>query len=148
MKKLEELEKKYAELGRKIEALKSDYPIYCLSKHSGIIIKFTGLQAGLVFKQNKTCNVGFVDYDWTSHTNTDVWQQLDVCSETGFYDGQLVWCWDKYGTHERRLRFYDAKNETTFDAYSKRNGCWWHNYEPFEGNWPEWALEAFKTLER
>ena len=148
MKDLKELEKKYAELGREIEALKSEYPIYCLSKASGAIVKFIGLHKGVVVKQNKLYNVGQKDDYWERHTNKNSWQQLEVCPETGFYDGQLVWSWEDDDTHRRVLRFYDVKNKRTFSYHGKRNGCYFHNYEPFQGNWPSWALEAFKTLER
>ncbi len=148
MKDLKELEKKYAELGKEIEALKSEYPIYCLSKSLGLIVKFTGTNDGVVVKQNKALDVGCNSPYFPDHTDTDSWQQLDVCPETGFYDGQLVWCWDNEHTHMRLLKFYDVKNKKTFHYSSKREGSSWDNYEPFEGNWPDWALEAFKTLER
>jgi len=150
MKDLKDLEKKYAELGREIEALKNEqkYPIYCLSKGTEEIVRFTGLQEGIVVKQGDLDDVGYDYNKWVAHTNTNVWQQLDVCPKTGFYDGQLVWCWDDNYTHERRLKFYDTKKETTFYYNGERCGIYYHKYEPYEGNWPEWALEAFKTLEK
>ena len=146
MKNLEELEKKYAELWRKIEALKSEYkyPIYCLSKSNGLVVKFLSLNEGVVVKQDSILNVGYKINDWDPHTDTDVWQQLDVCPDTGFYDGQLVWAWDEdvtHTTHTRILKFYNTKNTYTYPWMD------WANYEPYEGDWPEWALEAFKTLE-
>lgn len=150
MKNLEELEKKYAELGREIEALKSEhkYPIYCLGKYSGAVVKFTSFNDGVVVQQGKYENVGIIFANCTEHTDTDYWQQLDVCPETGFYDGQLVWAWDEEDTHARLLEFYDAKNTSTYYHDGNKNGSIYDNYEPYEGNWPSWALEAFKTLER
>ena len=149
MKKLEELEKKYAELGREIEALKGEtkYPIYCLGKYDGAVVKFTSFIKGVVVKQGKR-DVGHKSDFFVEHTSKTIWQQLDVCPNTGFYDGQLVWCWDNDDTHTRFLRFYDAKNKSTYYHYGERKGYGFYNYEPYEGNWPEWALEAFKTLER
>ena len=52
MKNLKELEQKYLELGKEIEALKKQntekekfkYPIYCKLKDSSLVVKFTGLQ--------------------------------------------------------------------------------------------------------
>ena len=154
MKNLEELEKKYSELGREIEALKIEkisetkYPIYCLSKYSGAVVKFTSLYDGVVVKQGKLYDVGDTSVNCEDHTNTNHWQQLDVCPETGFYDGQLVWSWDEGETHTRRLKFYDTKNTATYCYYGELDGNMYDNYEPYEGNWPSWALEAFKTLEK
>ena len=155
MKNLKELEQKYLELGKEIEALKKQskeeeftYPIYCKLKDSSLVIKFTGLQTGEVVVNNYPHNVGYNRYDWINHTDKNEWQQLDVCKETGFFDGQLVWCWDNDETHSRHLRFYDVRNKCAFYDDGNRNGYSYKNYEPFEGNYPDWALEAFQTLER
>ena len=156
MKNLKELEQKYLELGKEIEALKKQntekkeitYPIYCKLKHSSLVIKFTKLQFGEVVVNDKYNNIGDKNTNWTSHTDTRFWQQLDVCEETGFFDGQLVWCWDNISTHIRYLKFYDAKNECTYQFDGTEDGHNYDNYEPFEGNYPDWALKAFQTLER
>ena len=156
MKNLKELEQKYLELGKEIEALKKqntkkeefNYPIFCKSKYSPLVVKFTGLNLGepvfgtaYIF-DHKKCNV------WKKHTDADTWQQLDVCTETGFFDGQLVWCWDDDDTYFRFLKFYYEKNKCTYKFDGTKNCCNYDNYEPFEGNYPDWALEAFQTLER
>ena len=147
MKNLKELEQKYLELGKEIEALKNqvtekeeiNYPIYCKLKGSSLVVKFTELQSGEVVVNNNYYNVGDKSTDWRSHTDTDVWQQLDVCEETGFFDGQLVWCWDNDDTHVRTLRFYDVKNKCTYQFDGTEDGHDYDNYEPFEGNYPDWA---------
>ena len=156
MKNLKELEQKYLELGKEIEALKKQntekkeikYPIYCKLKGSSLVVKFAELQLGEVVVNGKYYSIGNKSTIWTSHTDTDVWQQLDVCEKTGFFDGQLIWCWDNDETHSRHLRFYDIRNKCAFYDDGKRNGYSYKNYEPFEGNYPDWALEAFQTLER
>ena len=156
MKNLKELEQKYLELGKEIEALKKqntekeeiNYPIYCKLKHSSLVVKFTELQSGEVVINNNYYNVGNKNTDWRSHTDTNVWQQLDVCEETGFFDGQLVWCWDNNDTHVKCLKFYDTKNECTYHCDGSIYGSVFDNYEPFEGNYPDWALEAFQTFKR
>ena len=154
MKNLKELEQKYLELGKEIEALKkqneeeSKYPIYCKLKDSSLVVKFTELQSGEVVINNDNNNVRDNYHIFTNHTDTNTWQQLDVCEKTGFFDGQLVWCWDDDDTHTRDLKFYDAKNKCTYIFNGKKDGCVYDNYEPFEGNYPDWALEAFQTLER
>ena len=156
MKNLKELEQKYLELGKEIEALKNqvtekeeiNYPIYCKLKYSSLVVKFTKLQFGEVVVNNKYYKVEEISNEWRTHTDTDVWQQLDVCEKTGFFDGQLVWCWDNDETHSRHLRFYDIRNKCAFYDDGNRNGYSYKNYEPFEGNYPDWALEAFQTLER
>ena len=156
MKNLKELEQKYLELGKEIEALKKQstekeeitYPVYCKFKDSSLVVKFTGLQSGEVVVNSICYTIGDKSTTWRSHIDSDVWQQLDVCEETGFFDGQLVWCWDNHDTHDRNLKFYDAKNERVYQFNGNRNGIFFHNYKPFEGNYPDWALEAFQTLER
>ena len=155
MKNLKELEQKYLELGKEIEALKKqsekeefEYLIYCKLKGSSLVVKFTKLKFGEVVVNAKYTNIGDKNTHWISHTDTDIWQQLDVCEKTGFFDGQLVWCWDYNNAHYRTLKFYDAKNECTYCYDGTRAGDYYCNYEPFKGNYPDWALEAFQTLER
>ena len=156
MKNLKELEQKYLELGKEIEALKKQntekeeikYPIYCKLKGSSLVVKFTGLQEGKLVVNTEHIKIEKAFNEWRKHTDTDVWQQLDVCEKTGFFDGQLVWCWDDINTHVRHLRFYDVKYKCTYTAVGDKDGGEYGNYEPFEGNYPDWALEAFQTLER
>lgn len=156
MKNLKELEQKYLELGKEIEALKKQnteeeeitYPIYCKGKDSSLVVKFTELQSGEVVVNASPCKVGNKSTNWTKHTETNCWQQLDVYEKTGFFDGQLVWCWDNDDTHIRILKFYDAKRKCSYQFDGTRCGARFNNYEPFEGNYPDWALEAFQTLER
>ena len=156
MKNLKELEQKYLELGKEIEALKKQnteeeeiaYPIYCKLKGSSLVVKFTGLQEGKLVVNSKYIKIEETFKEWRIFTDINTWQQLDVCEETGFFDGQLVWCWDNDEIHSRYLRFYDVKNKSTFYYNGTRNGTRFDNYEPFEGNYPDWALEAFQTLER
>ena len=62
-------------------------------------------------------------------------------------DKQLVWVWDDDTTAGRNIRFYDAKNNCIFRLDGQRHGCEYDNYEPYEGEWPEWAKEAVKILE-
>ena len=156
MKNLKELEQKYLELGKEIEALKKqstekkkfEYPIYCKLKDSSLVVKFKGLKNGKTVVNNTFNNVGNKSSIWQNHTDINTWQQLDVCEKTGFFDGQLVWCWDNNGTHIRSLRFYDVKHKCPYQCGGTKGGYSYDNYEPFEGNYPDWALEAFQTLER
>ena len=156
MKNLKELEQKYLELGKEIEALKKqntkkeefNYPIYCKLKGSSLVVKFIGLTIGEIVIGNEYQKVGEKCNEWIKHTDTDSWQQLDVCEKTGFFDGQLIWCWSDDETHLRCLKFYDAKNKCTYRFDGTRIGYRFNNYAPFEGNYPDWALEAFQTLER
>ena len=155
MKNLKELEQKYLELGKEIEALKKqntekkefEYPIFCKNIQSPLVVKFTGLESGEVVVSS-FYKIGHKSINWIKHTDTNEWQQLDVCEKTGFFDGQLVWCWDNDDTHVRTLRFYDVKYKCTYQFDGTEDGHDYDNYEPFEGNYPDWALEAFQTLER
>ena len=155
MKNLKELEQKYLELGKEIEALKKQsekeeftYPIFCKNKNSSLVVRFTSLREGEVVVNNMFHDeVGKKRNDWIIDTDADTWQQLDICEETGFFDGQLVWCWDNDDTHVRILRFYDVKHKCTYQFDGTEDGHDYDNYAPFEGNYPDWALEAFQTLE-
>ena len=90
MKNLKELEQKYLELGKEIEALKKqntekegfEYPIYCKLKDSSLVVKFTELQSGEVVINNKYYKVGETSSEWRNHIDSDVWQQLKVCEKT------------------------------------------------------------------
>ena len=155
MKNLKELEQKYLELGKEIEALKKqsekeefEYPIYCRGKETNCVVKFESLSEGVYVVQNEFRKVGESTKTFINHTDTNKWQQLDVCEKTGFFDGQLVWCWNNPDSHMRHLKFYDVKNKCTYIFNGKKDGWNYDNYEPFKGNYPDWALEAFKTLER
>ena len=156
MKNLKELEQKYLELGKEIEALKNQntekkefkHPIYRKLIHSSLVVRITGLNSGELVVNDKYYKVGEHIKNWSNFNNNNVWQQLDVCEETGFFDGQLVWCWENEFTHSKHLRFYDSKSKCSYDYSGKRGGFSYDNYEPFEGNYPDWALEAFQTLER
>ena len=53
-----------------------------------------------------------------------------------------------YSSHTRHLRFYDVKNKSVYNYSGKRGWATYDNYEPFEGNYLDWALKGFKTLER
>ena len=155
MKNLKELEQKYLELGKEIEALKKQsdkeeftYPIFCKLIDSSLVVKFESLNKGVYVIQNEFREVGENTNTLIAHTDTNYWQQLEVCEKTGFFDGQLVWCWDNDDTHVVTLRFYDAKNKCTYQFDGTEDGHDYDNYEPFEGNYPDWALDAFQTLER
>ena len=155
MKNLKELEQKYLELGKEIEALKKQsekeefkYPIFCKNKNSSLVVRFTSLREGEVVVNNKYQDTCDKHNDWIINTDSDTWQQLEVCEKTGFFDGQLVWCWENEFTHSKHLRFYDSKNKCAYDYSGNRGGFSYDKYESFEGNYPDWALEAFQTLER
>ena len=93
MKNLKELEQKYLELGKEIEALKKqstekkefEYPIYCKLKDSSLVVKFKGLKNGKPVVNNTFNNVGNKSYIWQNHTDINTWKQLDVCEKTGFF---------------------------------------------------------------
>ena len=119
------------ELNKLIEGSKKPlYPIYCLHLPTGKIVKFTDLSKRLI-----------------EHIYKNTWKPVPVCSKTGFFHGQLVWAWDKEHTHYRTLAFYDAENSCVFSIRGKKSILSYDSYLPFEGNWPDWTLEAYKTLE-
>ena len=139
------------ELNKLIEGSKDPlYPIYCLHLRSNKIVKFTGLSEGVVVKSGSdrgTYPIGLESECFIEHTYKDTWKPLPVCPKTGFFHGQLVCAWDDGQTHSRITAFYNAKNSYIFSLRGKKLPLTYDNYAPFEGNWPDWALEAYKTLE-
>ena len=62
-------------------------------------------------------------------------------------DKALVWCWDDCDLYQRTLRFYDAKNQVSFSCLKgDRGGMVYDHFELFQGEEPEWAIEARKKL--
>ena len=73
------------------------------------------------------------------------WSEFKI--ETSLQHRDLVWCWDNNDTFSRVLKFYDKKNTCTYSWAGHPRGYEYHNYEKYEGEWPEWAKEAVKLLE-
>ncbi len=63
-------------------------------------------------------------------------------------DKELVWCWNASIPYGKCLRFYDAKNNCTFDTLNGSRDCsGFYHYAPYEGEYPQWAKDAQKKLE-
>lgn len=62
-------------------------------------------------------------------------------------DKELVWAWDDSEVIYKKVRFYDAINEDTFDDDGSRVGDVYNYYAPYEGEWPQWAKDAYAKLE-
>ena len=62
-------------------------------------------------------------------------------------DKALVWCWDDPTQCSRELRFYDAKNNRTFNKTGRRGGFCFGNYELYNGESPEWVKKTQELLE-
>jgi len=148
---LQELEAKYQELGKEIEKLKAEeckYPKFFKCIGSRLIIKFTGLVEGEVVFSAKTKNIGLKSC-YKRHTDETVWEEIPYDETTGFYHKQLIWCWNKIDTHERKLRFYDAINKRAFSFLGTQKGSTFDIYEPYDWSHEfinKWAIKAFETL--
>lgn len=58
-----------------------EYPAYFKSKNSGCIVKFVSLTAGRIIKLgDRSDNLFKGDFhvNFTPHTNTDMWEQVDI----------------------------------------------------------------------
>lgn len=71
----------------------------------------------------------------------------EIALEVILKDKQLVWAWDDDTAAGRNIGFYDAKNNCVFCLDGQRCGRDYCNYEPYEGEYPDWAKEAVKILE-
>jgi hypothetical protein len=126
-----------------------EYPIYMQSIESKVIVKFTGLHEGyLVDDVRGGRDIGQFNHGWYPHTDANAWQPIAFDEGRGIADKQLCECWFNTHTHCRVLRFYDAVNKCTFNVKGKRNGISYDDYIPIPyADYPEWAIEAEKTLE-
>jgi hypothetical protein len=65
-----------------------------------------------------------------------------------FEDKSPVYCWDDGYTHYKNLRFYDAKNNSTFNCMGERSDAKWKNMELIpKKNRTQWMEEAMLSLE-
>ena len=130
-----------------IEEVEYEYPLYFESTYDGTIVKFTDINTGVTVKlgTHSLVDIGISTDSWTPHTDA-VWKPVAYNEERDLFDKQLVWCWDNE-TNCRIARFFDAKNDEAFYADGSRHGVEFNNYEAYRGEYPEWAKEAYKTLE-
>ena len=124
-----------------------DYPIVKRTKGSGLVIKFTGLEEGVVlFGGTSKHKLGMEHKDWMPHTYTDYWDDVAYDKDRGLYDKQFVECWNNKYTTSRDLCFYDAINKCAFSCYGTRMSSAYDNYEATDYN-PKWAEKAYGNLD-
>jgi len=135
-----------------LEQLDNEYPKYMLAtnalKCKQFIVKFTDEHTGTVVAaaEDAPYKVGGKSDDWVCANNTDAWKEITNPNE--LYDKDLIECWNTSYTCTRHYKFYDANNKCTFSFEGKRYSHRYDNYRklmPWE--YPEWAIEAQKTLE-
>lgn len=149
---LQAIRTKMAKLESRIKALETEesteYPIFCKSNERGTIVKFTGNNEGTVVYSPNDSPVKMNEYrdTWASHIEARVWKQIPSNGE--LWHGALVWVWDNYDTHRRQLRFYNVHTKTVCDYSGASINVYFDHYELYKGEWPEWAQEAFKTLDK
>jgi hypothetical protein len=143
--RIEKLEKELAEL--KAE-LKTEYPMYKRSTVSKCIVKFTGRTEGEVMVVgNGVHTKGEFSTGWIPHGVKTIWEDVIYDEEKGMFDKQLVWCWNIISTHSRVARFYDAINKCSYTCMGERHGLEFDSYEPYKGEYPEWARRVYDKLE-
>lgn len=76
---------------------------------------------------------------------TKNWTELELPWKSK--DKALVWAYDDRESCRRIVAFYDIKNNCCFCSDGTRNGYEYDHYEPFEGEWPQWAKDALEKLE-
>ena len=53
-----------------------EYPLWCKSKHTSLVVKFTGLMYGEVVVPTAKCAIGTTRDDWIPHTNKEDWEDV------------------------------------------------------------------------
>ena len=153
------IEQQIEQLQSQIDALRKqykqqsefEYPIYMQWLQDKAVVKFTSKNTGVVVvagnSGSEMSSLGFSFGKWIPHTDENFWQPTTFDEERGIADKQLCECWGTF-THQRLLRFYDAKNKSTFSHIGTRNDHDYDNYRPIPyAEYPDWAIEAEKTLE-
>lgn len=147
-KQLDLLEAELNELSEHCKQPEFEYPLYMRAIKINLIVKFTRLREGyLVDDERGGRDIGQFLCGFHPHTDTDHWQPIAFDEKLEIADKQLCECWN----HESKVRvlaFYDAVNKLTFSSDGTRIGNRWDNYRPIPyAEWPQWAIEAVKTLE-
>ena len=130
-----------------------NYPLFKRGKGTGVVIKFTSLRTGTVVWKGEQklniLNIGNTSNSFVRHTNTDAWEDMVYDKDRDLWDGQPIYCWDKYSTHTRVTRFYDAVNKSTFGYKGDRKGATYDNYTPVPPkHYDEWIVDTFNKLRR
>jgi len=123
------------------------YPLFMRNiENNGLVIKFTGICEGIVVSVGTTkYSIGYKSENWTEHTDTRVWKQVEDPNKLN--DKDLVLAWDNNYKTIKMLAFYDKLHKRIFSVDGGRNGYTYHNYEKIQPkDWPEWAKEAHKLL--
>lgn len=143
---LEELERKYEELGKEIEKLKNNdkFPVYKQYIETGLIVKFTGTFCGIVIRGSLSKKIGYESDSWINYKDRSLWKEPDVLidKEKDLYHGQPVEYWDNDKKFTRNIGFYNVRTEGVFvdDTF--------YTYDNYKAlvDIPEWMIEAQKTL--
>jgi len=126
--------KYYTEDGREVRIYATDaggvFPI-----HGAVFEKCEKLWIEKAFSNEGKCQNG-----WEERTNI-------THEERAPQDKELVWCWDEKYTAGKILGFYDAVNQCMFTLTGERDGGEYDYYASVEGEYPEWAKEAYKKLQ-
>jgi hypothetical protein len=147
---LEELQKKYEELGKEIKVLKrkaeAEFPVFKRWMYTGEVVRFDDVHTATVVMctLSGSNSIGY-KYRPKSYSSPE-WINIPYDKERGFYHGQPVECWDNCDTHLRVFRFYDAVNRCTFTSNGCLDGARWSNYKAVD-HIHEWMREAYYTLE-
>ena len=88
-----------------------------------------------------------IDY---MHSNGKDWDEVNMKVIPYVWkpkDKELVWAWNDEDDITRVLGIFNIKDYCLFTLDESKYGYAYDHYEPFEGEYPEWAKEAFNKLE-
>lgn len=132
--KLSKAGEKVLKLTVEIEGLKKpefEYPMFFEFIKTGEIVKFSAIKAGEIVKKGggaSSEDVGHKSTSFIEHTYPTKWKQVPHDKETGFYEGEIITCWDD-GNILPSIRGW---NNGQRGAYYSTNGgvVAWQNYAP------------------
>lgn len=139
MRELEELEKEPD----------FEYPLFFEDLDTGSVWRFSSLIDTICVYAAPDSNDHIGEemcFSAYPHTHNG-WKQIPNNGE--LWDKALVECWDDDMIDGVNLRFYDAKNDYTFNPDTlRRNHYEYYNYKTYEGKWPQKFLDAYPKLEK
>jgi len=94
-------------------------------------------------------NFGWESFVWNKNGNilaSKEEHEYDLIEIPTFKDKEPVWCWDNELKFSRILRFWDAKNNSTFRFDGERNGRRYDNYAKVKCI-EDWMIDIQKQLE-
>ena len=107
--------------------------VYRLSSEDGMPVQIMGDDIGYILHHK--------------NFNVEDWVDIPYDKERNLWHGQPIMAYKDNWTHTRDFSFYSVTEECCFGVIGQGKGPYYDLYEPLPLPYPEWLIEAYKTLE-